>query len=196
MTNAPRVLVFAGSSREGSFNKKLARFAARAAREAGAEVTYLDLREYPLPIYDGDLEAEQGLPANARALKDLFIAHDGLLIVSPEYNSSVTALLKNTIDWVSRPVEGEPALAAFSGKIAAILSASPGALGGLRGLVHLRAILGNLGVLVLPDQLAISKAHEAFDAEGNLADDRQSAGVRKIAMELVRVAEALRKDEG
>lgn len=194
MATSPRVLVFAGAIREGSHNKQLARYAAAAARSAGAEVTFLDLREYPLPLYDGDLEASEGLPANARALKDLFLAHDALIIASPEYNSSITAVLKNTIDWISRPVEGEPALAAFKGKTAALLAASPGALGGLRGLVHLRAILGNIGVLVLPEQLAVGRAHEAFDEEGGLKDPRQAASVEALIGQLVRVASRLRAE--
>lgn len=191
----PRILAFAGATREGSHNKQLAKFAATAAEATGAEVTYIDLREYPLPLYDGDLEAAEGLPGNARALKDLFLAHDALIIASPEYNSSLTAVLKNTIDWISRPVEGEPALAAFQGKTAAILAASPGALGGLRGLVHLRSILGNIGVLVLPDQLAIGRAHEAFDETGELKDARQSESVKALVGQLVRVASRLKAEE-
>src|SRR5262249_29719722 len=105
---APRILAFAGSTRRDSFNKKLAGIAADGARAAGAEVTFIDLRDYPLPLYDGDLEAEKGLPEQAQRLKKLFLDHDGLLISSPEYNSSISGVLKNTIDWVSRPVPGEP----------------------------------------------------------------------------------------
>ena len=117
--------------------------AADAARDAGAEVTLIDLRDLPLPLFDGDLEDKQGLPENAKKLKALLRAHDGLLISSPEYNSSITGVLKNAIDWASRAeTDDEPPLVCFRGKVAALLSASPGALGGLRGLVHLRAILG------------------------------------------------------
>ena len=122
------------------------------AREAGGEVTLIDLKDFPLPLFDQDLEAEQGMPENGTRLKKLFIDHDGLLIASPEYNSSFPAVLKNAIDWVSRPAPGEPSLVAFRGKVATLMSASPGAQGGLRGLVHVRSILGNIGVIVLPDQ--------------------------------------------
>ncbi|HYF37755.1 MAG TPA: NAD(P)H-dependent oxidoreductase, partial [Prosthecobacter sp.] len=166
-TRRPKILAFAGSTRTGSFNKKLIRIAADAARTAGADVTLIDLRDYPLPLFDGDLEDAQGLPENAKKLKELFNSHDALLISAPEYNSSITGVLKNTIDWVSREAtDDEPALRDFTGKTATLLSASPGALGGLRGLVHLRALLGNIGVIVLPDQVSVPKAHEAFDETG------------------------------
>src|SRR5262249_55493848 len=149
---APRILAFAGSLRKDSYNKKLVQIAVAAARRAGAEATCIDLRDYPLPIYDGDLEAASGIPDNAQKLKKLFLEHDGLLLSCPEYNSSITAVLKNTIDWVSRPLPNEANLACFVGKIATLMSASPGALGGLRGLVHVRSILGNINVIVLPEQ--------------------------------------------
>src|SRR5688572_7658161 len=184
----PRLLVFAGSLRAGSLNKKLARAAGAAARAAGAEVTLLDLKEHPLPIYDGDLEDAQGIPPQALELKRLFKAHHGFLISSPEYNSSISGALKNAIDWVSRPMQGEAELEAFRGKTALLLAASPGALGGLRGLVTVRSILSNIGVLVLPDQLAVSKAHEAFDEQGALKDEKQQKRLEKLCAELVRVA--------
>ncbi|HRH97118.1 MAG TPA: NAD(P)H-dependent oxidoreductase [Prosthecobacter sp.] len=184
---APKILALAGSTRTASFNKQLVRFAAEAARAAGAEVTVVDLRDYPLPLFDGDLEDHEGLPENAKKLKALFREHDGLLIASPEYNSSITAVLKNTLDWVSRgETDDEPALVAYRGKAAALLSSSPGALGGLRGLVHLRAILGNIGVIVLPDQAAVPKAHEAFDAGGRLKDERTVRQVTGVAQGLAR----------
>jgi NAD(P)H-dependent FMN reductase len=137
-----RILALAGSLRRDSFNKKLVPIAAHGARKAGAEVTILDLKDFPLPLFDQDLEAEQGMPENGKKLKHFFIEHDGLLIASPEYNSSITGVLKNAIDWVSRPAPGEPPLVAFRGKVATLMSASPGALGGLRALVHVRSILG------------------------------------------------------
>jgi NAD(P)H-dependent FMN reductase len=121
-------------------------------------------------VFDQDLEARDGLHPNARKLKDVFLAHQGLLISSPEYNSSITAALKNAIDWVSRPVAGEKSLECFTGKVCALMAASPGALGGLRGLVHIRSILGNIGVILLPEQVAVMKANEAFDEAGNLKD--------------------------
>lgn len=192
--SAPKILAFAGSTRTASFNKQLARFAADAARAAGAEVTFVDLRDYPLPLFDGDLEEQQGMPDNAKKLKAFFRDHDGFLIASPEYNSSITAVLKNTIDWVSRSeTDDEPALVAYRDKAAALLSASPGALGGLRGLVHLRAILGNMGVIVLPEQAAVPKAHEAFDVEGRIKDERSARQVTGVAKGL---AEFLKKHAG
>lgn len=180
-----KILAFAGSLRSDSYNKKLARIAAEGAREAGAEVELIDLSDFPLPIYDQDLEDADGLPENSLRLKALFAAADGLLIASPEYNSSLTAVLKNTIDWISRAGEGEAPLIAFRGKVAGLVAASPGALGGLRGLVHLRSILGNMGVLVLPDQVAVPKAYQAFGEDGDLNDpkvrDRVLAIGRRVA---------------
>jgi chromate reductase len=187
-----KVLAFAGSLRKGSYNKQLVRVAARFARETGAEVTELDLADHPLPIFDEDLETRDGVHPTAMKLKALFREHDAFLISSPEYNSSLSAALKNVIDWLSRPVAGEPPLACFKGKTAALFAASPGALGGLRGLVHLRAVLGNIGVLLLADQLAVGKANEAFAADGSLVNPKQAAMVKAIVDELVRVATAVR----
>jgi NAD(P)H-dependent FMN reductase len=180
MTNAPKILAFAGSTREASYNKKLVKIAAEGAKAAGAEVTYIDLRDLPMPIYDEDLEAKEGIPENARKFKELLKAHQGLLIAAPEYNSSITAVLKNAIDWASRPEPGEPMLAAFTGKVAAIMSASPGGLGGLRGLIHVRSILSSINVLVLPEQKAISSAFQAFDEEGKLKDPKQQEAVEQL----------------
>ena len=186
----PRILAFAGSARNDSYNGRLVRVAAEGARNAGADVTTVDLRDYPLPLFDEDIEREQGTPENATRLKQLFIEHDGLLIASPEYNSSITPLLKNTIDWVSRPAEGESPLAAYRGKVAALMAASPGGLGGLRGLVHVRSILANIGVIVRPDQVAIPRAFEAFDDAGRLKDEKKQAGVERLGKS---VAEMLGK---
>jgi NAD(P)H-dependent FMN reductase len=187
MASTPKILAFAGSTRIDSYNKKLVKIAAAGAKAAGAEVTYIDLRDLPLPLYDEDLEAQEGLPANARTFKDLMISHQGLLIASPEYNSSLTAVLKNAIDWASRPAPNEAPLAAFAGKVATIMSASPGALGGLRGLVHLRSILGNIKVLVLPDQIAVSKAYEAFNPDGTLVDPKQQESIEKLGDGLTKI---------
>ena len=188
-----RVLAFAGSTREGSFNKKLLGLAVAAARDAGAEVTLVELKELALPLYDGDLEAQDGLPARAKGFKRMMIEHDALLIASPEYNSGISGVLKNAIDWASRPEPNEISLVAFKEKVAAIMSASPGALGGLRGLFALRQVLANINVLVLPDQLALSKANEAFDAAGNLRDEKQRERVREISSRLVDVAAKLQR---
>jgi NAD(P)H-dependent FMN reductase len=193
MAVAPKILAFAGSARTGSYNKKLVKIAVAGARAAGAEVTYLDLRDLPMPLFDADLEAAEGMPPNAQAFKDLMIAHQGLLISSPENNSSVSACLKNAIDWASRPgPAGEPPLVAFDGKVAGLMSASPGRLGGLRGLVHLRAILGNIRVLVLPDQVAVSGADEAFAEDGSLKDKRQQAAIEALGARVAAVVAKLR----
>lgn len=188
---AAGILVFAGSARSGSLNKKLARLAADALQAAGATATFIDLADYPLPLYDGDLEARDGLPANARKLKDLFMAHQGLFIASPENNASVSALLKNTLDWISRQDGKESGLVPYQGKVAAIAGASPGALGGLRGLTHLRAILQTLKVLVLSEQFALGRAHEAFGENGGLKDAKQQAALAAVANRLVEVSARL-----
>ena len=185
MSQTPRILVFGGSLRRDSYNHKLASLAAQAAKDAGAEVTLIRLRDFPMPVYDQEIEDETGLPEEAKRLKKLFTSHDGFLIASPEYNSGISASLKNALDWVSRQeTDDEPALIAFQGKAAALMAASPGALGGLRGLVQVRTILGNIGVLVLPGQVALPKAHEAFGEDGTLKDAKQSAAVKKVASEL------------
>lgn len=193
-TERPRILAFAGSVRQDSFNKKLIRIAAQAAEEASAKVTLVDLADYPLPLYDGDLEAAEGLPENALKLKQLFLDHEGLLISAPEYNSSITPLLKNTIDWVSRPAKGEGPLAAYKDKVAVLMAASPGGLGGLRGLVHLRAILQNIGVIVLPDQRAVSHAGGAFDDNGQLKDEKLRQSVQGLGARLVQFLSRWRGD--
>lgn len=192
MTGTPRILAFAGSTRTDSFNKKLVKIAAQGAKAAGAETTFIDLRDLPMPLFDEDLEANEGTPGTVRQFKDLLLAHDGLLIASPEYNSSLTAVLKNAIDWASRPSEGEAPLGCFAGKVAAIMSASPGALGGLRGLVSLRSILGNIKVIVLPDQIAVPKAYEAFDADGSLKDAQQQAGVENLGANVATIVAKLK----
>ena len=186
-----RILAFSGSIRSGSFNKMLLAVAVKGAREAGGQVTEIDLRDLPMPIYDGDLEAAHGLPENVRAFKALLADHQGLLIAAAEYNSSVTPLLKNAIDWASRAAPGEAPLASFRGRHAGLVCASPGALGGLRALYHLREILQNIGVSVLPDPhlVAVSKAHEAFGQDGSLVHVKQRESVEGVGKKLV---EALR----
>jgi NAD(P)H-dependent FMN reductase len=193
MGTAVKLVAFAGSLRTDSFNKKLVRIAAEGARQAGADVTYVDLRDLNLPIFDADYEKSSGPPPAAVRFKNLLAESDGMLISSPEYNSSISAALKNAIDWASRPAEGEPPLVAFKGKVAALMAASPGALGGLRGLVHLRAILGNIGVIVLPEQVAVSKAQEAFDSEGTLRDARQQESILGLGRSLADVAVRLKR---
>ena len=187
MSGTARILAFAGSARDGSFNKKLIRIAADGARDAGAAVTLLDLRDYEMPIYDGDLEEGSGLPENAVRLRGIFAEHDGLLISAPEYNSSITPLLKNVIDWVSRPAGDDAMLKYIAGKTAALVATAPGALGGLRGLVHVRQILGNIQVTVLPNQATVPGARSAFKEDGSLVDEGQQKAIRAVGAALAKV---------
>lgn len=187
MAHTPRILAFAGSTRTGSFNKKLVKIAAAGAQAAGAEVTYIDLRDFPMPLYDEDFEIKKGIPPYVLKFKEVLLSHQGLLISCPEYNSSISGVLKNAIDWASRSLPGEAPLACFANKVAGLLSASPGALGGLRVLVHVRSILGNIQVLVLPDQIAVAKAQEAFSADGTLKDAKQQAAVYNIGSQLAKM---------
>ena len=191
MAEEPKVLAFAGSTRGASLNKRLVAYAAGRLREAGVDATSVDLRDFPMPLYDGDLEQREGIPETAKAFKRILIAHQGLLISSPEYNSSITGVLKNAIDWASRPEPGETSLVAFRGKVAALLAASPGALGGLRGLVHVRAILGNIGVLVLPEQVAVMKAHEALDESGAPKEEPTRKAIETLVTRLATVVRRL-----
>lgn len=189
-----RVLVMAGSVRTGSFNAMLAREAAAAVRDAGAEATELDLRALALPLYDADLEAAQGVPAGARTLRDLFEGHPALLLASPEYNAFVPPLVINTIAWVSRvPAEGDrpSGLAAMAGTVAGLLSASPGALGGLRGLLHLRTALAvSASMLVVPDTLSVGGAAQAFDDQGRLKDAKHRATLQRVVKAVLHAARA------
>ena len=192
MVYKPKILAFAGSLRPDSYNKKLVKIAGQGVEKAGGEVTYIDLRDYPLPLYDQVIEDSEGLPQNALKLKELFMQHQGLLISSPEYNSSMSAVLKNTIDWVSRQATpSEIYLECFFNKVAVIMSASPGGLGGLRGLVHLRDMLGNINIIVMPQQKSISNAPEAFTPEGELRDPKQTKSVQKLGEDLVNVLKKL-----
>jgi len=191
MTDAPRILALAGSLREGSLNKKLLAAARRGAEEAGASCTVLELRELSLPVYDGDLEARSGLPEGARELRRLLREHPGLLLASPEYNGSVPGVLKNAIDWASRSGEGSADLSGFRGTVAALLAASPGPLGGVRGLIHLRAILSGIGCLVLPEQLTLRGAGDAFDAAGELRDPKQRERAEGVGRALARALRRL-----
>ncbi|MDC0358907.1 NAD(P)H-dependent oxidoreductase [Oligoflexia bacterium] len=187
-----KILAFAGSSRKDSFNKKLVKIAAAGAESTGATVTVIDLADYPMPIFNEDLEAEQGMPETARAFKQLLIEHDGFLIASPEYNSAFSPLLKNAIDWASRPgSKEEPRLVAFQGKVAVLMAASPGALGGMRGLVFLRMLLGNLGVVVLPDQQTVPQAFEAFNEDGILANAKKQQAILNLGSKLSQAVKGL-----
>jgi NAD(P)H-dependent FMN reductase len=188
----PKILLFAGSARKESMNKKLVAHAAGLIKGMDAEATEIDLKDYAMPIYDGDDEKNTGLPENAKKLKQVFVEHDGFFISSPEYNSSFSPLLKNTLDWISRPhEENEASLIAFKGKVAALGAVSPGGLGGMRGLVPLRMMLGNIGVFVIPTQTAIGSGFEAFDDKGALKDERQANMLKATLGELVASAAKL-----
>ena len=182
------VLVVAGSTRSGSFSKQLARAACKLAESGGHSATFVDLRDHVMPLYDGDLEAAQGLPAAAIALRRLVQQHTSLLVVTPEYNASLPAVLKNALDWLSRPFAAEPNVSPFHNKVAAVMASSPGGLGGMRALVHLRQVLMNLGVLVLTEQFALGNAGAAFSPEGALLDGKQAAVVQGIVNRLAQVA--------
>lgn len=183
---APRILAFSGSLRADSWNQKVVTVAADAARAAGAEVTVVHLADFDLPVLNEDTHRTDGMPAGAVALKDHLCAHEGLLIASPEYNSSLTAALKNAIDWASVSREGEAPMACFRGKVAGLLAASPGPLGGLRGLGHLRSILSSIGVHVIPEQRAVGRVHELFDGAA-LTDEAHSGAVADVGRRVAEV---------
>ena len=188
----PKILIFAGSSREGSYNLKLARAAAAEARAEGAQVTQIELSDYPLPVYNADLEKAEGLPENAKKLKDLFKSHRAVFIASPEYNAGVTPLLKNTLDWVSRKGEDEAGLLAYRGNVFAIGSAAPGAFGGMRSLLMLRQILMlGAGALVIPEQVVVARAADAFADDGSLAVEATAKMLKSQISRLIEVAQAL-----
>lgn len=193
MTTPPQILAFAGSARQGSLNKKLVQAAAEGAKRAGAEVTYIDLRDFPMPLYDQDLQESEGFPETVLKFKALMKSHQGFLIACPEYNSSITPVLKNAIDWASRSEPGEPplALTCFQGKTAGLLATSPGGLGGLRGLFHVRSILESIGVIVIPDQQAVPGAYQAFDENGNLIDEKRRQAVWAVGAKLATITAKL-----
>ncbi|WP_043317222.1 NADPH-dependent FMN reductase [Microbulbifer sp. HZ11] len=183
----PHLLALAGSLRKDSWNRQLASAAAELAREAGAEVTEIDLREFPLPLFDEDIEAA-GVPEQASRLKALFASADGLLIASPEYNGSVSAALKNLIDWVSRPDGQFGRAEVFHGRRAALFATSPGGLGGMRGLNHLRDILQPLGTWIAPTMLAVPSSMTAF-TNGRLVDESATAQLRALVQDTLRSIE-------
>jgi NAD(P)H-dependent FMN reductase len=194
MSTAPKLLIFAGSTRLASFNRKLAHAAAALARAAGADVTHIELADFDIPIYNADLEAK-GTPADVMKLKQIMYEHPGWIICSPEYNGSYTALLKNTIDWVSSPVKGDPAwqdgLKSFSGKVVGMLSASPGALGGLRSQSHLAPLLLTAQCWVAPRAFALGHAGDAFDAQGELVNEKHRSSVQAVIHQVLFAAARL-----
>ena len=187
-----KILALCGSPRRDSLNQKLLDIAALGAVDAGAQVSLIRWLDFPLPIYDGDWEAEHGLPERARALKALLAQHHALLVATPEYNGGYPALLKNALDWASRPSESDPTgLEVFAGKVAAVVSASPGALGGMRAQIALQISLNKLGLLVIPNSFALGLAHQAFDEQRHLKDGNADQNVRGVGAALVRTAIAL-----
>lgn len=189
----PRLLFFAGSAREKSWNKRLARLGATIAEANGIAATFVDLADYPMPIYDGDLEAKSGPPDNARKLKALMKVHSGIFIASPEYNASFSPLLKNAIDWVSHiRDDGEAPLEIFKTRVFALGAASPGGMGGLRGLSQLRLVFENgLNALVLPDQFAVPRAVDAFDEHNHLKNKDSQEQFKLLIQKLARAAHVL-----
>jgi chromate reductase len=185
MTKSAKILAVSGSARSDSFNRQLLAVMARIIQSTGVEVATVELREFPLPIYDGDLESRDGIPQNALTLRNLLLGSDGLLIACPEYNGSVPALLKNTIDWCSRPVAGQDGLAPFRGVYASIVAASIGPFGGVRAIGHLRSILSKMGALVLADELAVPAAGTAF-SDGDLANSGHRTMAQQIGSTLAR----------
>lgn len=188
---AARLLVIPGSTRTDAFSKKLARAAGALATKNGIEATVVDLRDHAMPLYDGDLETASGLPEAAVRLREIVKQHAAVLFVTPEYNASLPAVLKNTIDWLSRPYGKEPGVSVWKGKVAGLLSSSPGALGGMRALVHLRQVLMNLGLLVVTEQFALGNAASAFAPDGGLVDAKSQSAVLAIAQRVVHVASRL-----
>ena len=198
MSNTPapqKLLIFAGSTRQNSFNRKLAFVAANLARTSGAEVTHLELSDLDIPMYNADLEA-QGTPADVMKLKQIMFEHPAWIICSPEYNGSYTALLKNTIDWATSPVKSDPAwqegFKSFTGKVVGILSASPGALGGLRSQSHLVPLLLNAQCWVAPKAFALGRAADAFGPEGELLDDDHLKNVQAVVDQVLFASERLK----
>ncbi|MEP0521717.1 MAG: NADPH-dependent FMN reductase [Hyphomicrobiales bacterium] len=194
--SAPKILVFSGSIRSGSVNTKLANAIANALPDFGGAASLVSLENFEMPIYNGDLEAKDGVPKAAKQFAELMAAHDGIVIVSPEYNAGLPALLKNTLDWVSRvKPEADQDLRPFKKPVFAIAGASPGAIGTLRNLTAMRAMLmQGFGALVIPEQLGVPNSHSAFDAEGNLNDGRPKSIMEAMLKSLVTKASALQEE--
>lgn len=194
MAKKVKILAFAGSLRENAYSKRVVKTAMKGAIDAGADVTFVDLRDYPMPIYNEDDHEKDGFSENALKFQKILAAHDGLLVASPEYNGSLTGALKNALDWASRPSDEYQMGAVFKGKIAAIMTESPGAFGGIRCLGHLRGVLSVLLVNVLPSEIAVGKVHEMFDGDGAEMTD---AKMRKVLEDLgASLVDILKKTHG
>jgi chromate reductase len=196
MKRKPRILAFAGSLRERSINKRVLKTAIKGAESAGAEVTYIDLRDYPMPIYNSDDHERDGFDQNALKLQGLLTEHDGLLIASPEYNGSLPAALKNAIDWASRQGGKYERSKVFPGKVAAMMTASPGSLGGVRSLAHLRGVLTSVGVIVLPQEVAVTFAEDKFaDGGAEMTDEKTRGNLEALSTALVEMLRRMRGDD-
>ena len=186
MTRSPKILAFAGSLRKHALSKRVLKIAIKGAEKVGAEVTYVDLRDYPMPIYNLDDHERDGFDEKALAFQGLLVQHDGFLIASPEYNGSLPAALKNAIDWASRPSDKYPRSAVFSGKFTAMMSSSPGSLGGVRSLSHLRGVLTSISVNVLPQEIAVPFAEEKFVGDDEeMIDETMKARLEELGASLV-----------
>jgi NAD(P)H-dependent FMN reductase len=193
MASTPKILSFAGSLREESFNKRVLKNAVAGARAAGAEVTVIDLRDFDMPIYNADDHEKQGFPENAIKFQELLLAHDGLLISSPEYNGSLPGGMKNAIDWASRPRGDVKMYAAFKNKVAGIMTASPGSFGGLRCLGHLRSVLTIMSVHVIPLEIAVTFAGEKFDGD-TMTDEKTKKLLENLGASVVDTVRKLHTD--
>ena len=189
-----RLLALCGSARKDSLNRRALAVAIKGAKHAGAGVTFVEPRDFVMPLYDGDLEASEGLPEAAARLQKLFAEHDGVIIATPEYNGFFTPLLKNTLDWVSRPLpdgSGQPGTIHLRGKAAGLVTASPGALGGIRAMQHTRLYLSNLGLIVVPDQAAVPAANKVLGADGSIADDRTRDMLESVGAAVCNLANSI-----
>lgn len=191
MKRRPKILAFSGSSRKGSHNTRLLVTASGAVKAAGADVTSVDLRALALPIYDADMESDHGMPQSVQLLRKQMLAHDGFLIASPEHNGSVTALLKNALDWCSRPHGGVDGLAAYRGKTVALVAASVSPFGGVRGLIALRSIMAKMGAIVLPEDIALPFAQDAYDDSNALKNAGTQQALKSLAGSFVQLTYAL-----
>lgn len=177
MAKKPKILAFAGSLRENSYSKRVVKTAMKGAVDAGADVTYVDLRDYPMPLYNEDDHKSEGFNETALKFQKLLGESDGFLICSPEYNGSLSGALKNAIDWASRKSDEYGMVEVFKGKVAAIMTESPGAFGGIRCLGHLRGVLSIMFVNVLPSEIAVGKVNSMFDGNGEEMTDEKMRGI-------------------
>lgn len=192
MTSETKLLFFSGSARAASHNTRLARLGHDIAEANGIAATFADLGDYPMPLYNGDMEADSGPPDNARKFKALMSLHTGVFIACPEYNAAITPLLKNTLDWISRVRDDDPPLDVFKTRVFALGSASPGGTGSMRGLFTVRHVLEHgLGALVLPEQFSVPRAHNAYEENGHLSNKEAQERFKGLIEKLARAARVL-----